>query len=584
MSETTPGREAIQIVEIQQPICSRVFGSSPCLATGTGDTKCYNTRATCQYVSAFDLATPLSLYFSKGKVADQGVAPYVIPSLVSVSTSPTRINLAGSNPDAQGLGNRALCTISFMDHAHTDRLVDPYLSGRSWNPLDGSRGSFWSRWAVRNKYRQNIVIKVYEGYAGQTLAEMTSRTYFMQSLQGPDSAGRVTIQGKDVLTRIEERKAQAPVASNGVLYTDLNSTDTSFEVAGALVTEYATSGTLRINDEILTYTAVATSTNGIEFTGVTRGTDNTTAEEHSVDDTVQQCLRYVGADIDDVVAELLGDYGGIPSAYLDTASWASEVDDYLTLTKINGLVTEPTSVFELMSELQEQCLFYVWWDERDAKVKLKAVRGIDVEPQIYTDESHIISGSFSLTEKPRERASQAWVYFNQTDYTASKTSPQAYAAVSIVANLESETENLYGEPSIRKVFARFLATSALATNTASKIVSRYVDVPAQCTFRMDAKDRAVWVGDNIYISHYLDVDAFGARRIRQWTITSAEEKVPGEVVEYTAEDTTLYGRINYIMASGAADYPGYDSAPFKNCYIGDADGLLSDGADSGKIS
>ncbi len=38
------------------------------------------------------------------------------------------------------------------------------------------------------------------------------------------------------------------------------------------------------------------------------------------------------------------------------------------------------------------------------------------------------------------------------------------------------------------------------------------------------------------------------------------------------------------MASGAADYPGDDSAPFKNCYIGDSSGLLSDGQGAGKIS
>jgi hypothetical protein len=101
---------------------------------------------------------------------------------------------------------------------------------------------------------------------------------------------------------------------------------------------------------------------------------------------------------------------------------------------------------------------------------------------------------------------------------------------------------------------------------------------------MDAKDRGYWVGDSVYISHHLDVDEFGDRRVRQWTITSAEEKVPGEVVEYVAEDTTLYGKIHYIMANGTADYPGAASAPFKNLYIGDADGLLSDGTACGRIA
>lgn len=584
MTETTPGREPIQIVEIRQPLCTNDYGVSPCTASGTADQKCYLTRATCQDTANFALGTPLSLYFGKGRPGERGLATYIIPSLVSVSTSPTRINLASANPDAQGLGNRALCTIVFQDHQHSDRIVDPYVSGRSWDPLSPDRGSFWTRWLVRNKYRQNIVIVVYEGYVGQALASMTSRQYFLSEVSGPDSSGRVTIRGKDVLARIEERKAQAPVASPGELYADINASVTSFEVAGAVEADYPASGTLRIGDEIMTYTARATSTNGIEFTGVTRGTDGTTADEHSAEAAVQECLRFTDEAVDDALNTLLGTYGGIDSSYLNTAAWATEVDTYMSLYRLNGLVTEPTAVSKLVSKLQEQMLFYIWWDERTRLVELKSIRGIDAEPPTLTDAANIISGSISFSEKPRERASQVWVYYNRTDYTEGMDSAEAYENTYVIANLESETDELYGEPSIRKVFANFLTSGALAANTASKIIVRYVDVPSEIKFRMDAKDRDYWIGDTFYLSHYLDVNQYGERRLRQWTIVSAEEVVPGEVVEYVCEDTTLYGKVHYIMASGAADYPGYDSAPFKNCYIGNSSGLLSDGQEAGKIS
>jgi hypothetical protein len=585
MSNTTIGREPIQIVEIQQPFCANTFGSAPCTATGTADTKCYNTRATCQDTANFDRSS-LSLYFAKGMVADMGVsgAPYIIPSLVGVSTSPTKINLASSNRDAQGLGNRALCTITFQDHQHTDRRVDPYVSGRSWNPMVADRGTFWTRWLRRNKYRQNVVIKIYEGYAGEALGAMTVRTYFLQSVSGPDSNGRVVIQGKDVLARIEERKAQAPLASPGLLYAAITDSATSFEVANAVEADYAASGTLRIGDEIMTYTSRASSANGVTFSGVTRGTDNSTAAAHDVDDAVQQCLRYTNENTDDIVADLLATYGGISASYLDTANWATEFDTYMVAYRLTTLITEPTGVNELLSELQTQAMFYLWWDERAAKVKFKSIRGVDADPDTLTDSAHILEGSFSLSEAPRERVSQVWIYYNRTDFVKADDDPLAYASQFVVANLEAETDDLYGEKSIRKIFGRWLPTSALAENTASKLITRYVDIPSKLKFRMDAKDRAYWVGDTVKISHYLDVDDYGARRVRQWTITSAEEKVPGEVVEYTAEDTTLYGRIHYVMASGAADYPGYDSAPFKNCYIGDSSGLLSDGERAGKIS
>lgn len=587
MTATTPGREVIQIVEIQQPLCANTFGSAPCTATGTADTKCYNTRATCQDVENFALGTPLSLYFSRGYVAEAGVsgAPYIIPSLVSVSTVPTKINLAGASPDQQGLGSRALVTVTFQDHQHTDRRVDPYVDGRSWDSLSKERGSFWSRWLTRNKYRKNIIIKVYEGYAGQALSAMNVRTYFMDSATWPDGRGRVTIKGKDVLARVEERKAQAPVASPGVLYTGIDSSVTSFEVAGAVEADYSATGTLRIDDEIMTYTGRSTSANGITFTGVTRATDNTTAAEHDVDTLVQECLRYTAERMDDVVEDLLTTYAGVDSSYLDTTGWASEFGDYMSFYNVTALFTEPESVYKHLSDLQTQGLFYLWWDERTALVKMKAIRGVEEEPDTLTDENHILADSLAITEHPRERASRVVIHYNRKDFVKDDDDPTAYTTTFIIANLTSESDVQYGEKAVREIFARWLPTDGLAQNTASKIITRYVDVPSRVKFRLDAKDRdAYWVADTVRISHWSDVDQYGERNIRQWTITSAQEIRPGEVCEYIAEDTSLYGRIHYIMASGAADYPGYDSAPFKNCYIGDSDGLLSDGERAGVIS
>lgn len=584
MTEATAGREPIQIVEIQQPLCQHDFGVAPCQAVGAADSHCYNTRSTCRDPDNFSLGTPLSLFFSRGFAADRGVVPLAIPSLRSVSTSPTKINLAASNPDAQGLGNRALCKLTFTDHQHTDNIVDPYVSGRSWNPLDASRGSFWSRWIARNRYRQNVTIKVYEGYAGQLLSEMKCRTYFMQSIKGPDSSGTVTIEGKDILARIEERKAQAPVASPGVLYTDIDASQTTFEVAGALLSEYDASGTLRVGDEVMTYTAVATSTNGIEFTGITRATDGTTADSHSLDDSVQQCLRYENLRPNEVLVDLLTTFGGIDPAYLDSVNWATEVTSNLSLYRLTSLITTPESVAKLVNEIQQQSLLYLFWDERDALVKLRAVRANSALPPLITDAANIIAGSWSTQEKPRERASQVWVYFNQTDYARSATDANAYASQVVLADLASEADELYGEASVRKIFARWLPTSALATNTATTIILRYVDTPTELKIRVDAKDRSYWVGDTFRARHYLDVDEFGAARERFWTILSAEEVVAGEVIEYVCEDTTVAGIASYIMATGSAAYSGYENAPDLSCYIGDAAGLLADGENSGRIT
>jgi len=582
MTETTVGREPVQIVEIVQPLCANTYGSAPCTASGTADEKCYNTRATCQDTANYDGSSTLSLFFAAGHVAERGVsgAPYIIPSLVSVSTSPTKINLSGINPDVKGLGNRALCTIKFKDHPHTDRRVDPYVSGRSWDPF--ARGSFWSKWIVRNKFWNLIRINVYEGYAGQALGAMNVRTYFMDNINGPDDGGNVTIQGKDVLARIEARKAQAPEISPGELFVDITSTQTSFEVAGAVTADYDSSGILRIGDELMRYTAVASSANGIEFTGVTRGVERTTADSHSAEDEVQLCVEYNEEFPEVVLEDLLNVRAGIPSAFLDTTNWENERVEYAQLVKLTTIISEPTSVSDLVSEILIQIGAYLWWDERDQLVKFSVIKGVTEDPPLITAEDNILQG-FMIERMPRQRVSQVWFYYGIRDYTGELTKPSNYFFGTVVADLASETDEQYGEPSIQKIFSRWLRTAVGSNATASKISTRYRDVPRRAMFEVDAKDRSYWTGDQIRISHYLDVDEFGERQISRWTIISAEEVLPGEKVKYVAEDTTLYGVTFVIQTTGAADYNGTPSSIGFNAYIGNSSGLLSDGTEAARI-
>lgn len=582
MTETTVGREPIQIVEIRQPFCARTYGVAPCTASGAAARKCFNTLSTCQDEANYLAGTPLSLFFSKGGVAAQVVvgAPYIIPSLISVSTFPTTINLAAADANSQGLGNRAVCTITFQDHTHTDRVVDPYIDGRGYNGL--TRGTFWTKWMARNKYRQNIEIVLYEGYAGQTLAEMSQKLYFFESLQGPGPDGQITITGKDVLARLEARKAQAPLASPGVLYTDITAVQTSFRVAGALITDYPATGTLRIDNEIMTYTGRTAAGDQLEFTGVVRATDDSIAAAHTVDAPVQLCLRISSQRIDSTLQLLLETYGGVHAEFLDLTGWQTEIDAFLGFWLLDRLITSPTPVIDLVGQLQEQCLVNCWWDEKTAKVKLRAIHGASEAPRVLTAEGHILADTFSLNEQPAERVSQVWIYYRQRDKTKGPEDETNYKELTVLANPVEEAR--YDELSVRKIFATFLSSGVLAENVAEKIMLRYVNIPSTCQFRLDAKDRSIWVGDIVQISHPNDVDEFGERRVRTWFIISAEEVEAGETVEYVAADTTPYGQVFYIMPDGSADYPGAGPTEYGAAYIGDDYGKLSDGTDCARIS
>ncbi len=541
--------------------------------------KVYDSQAAPDMTASF----VQSLYFSSGAAAERGVsgADYVIPSLVSVGTSPARVNLAGANPDLAGVGLRSECRVTFMDHPHTDRIVDPYIGGRTFDPM--TRGHFWTKWLTRNLHRNNVIIRIYEGYSGEALSAMTSRQYFLTGASAITDDGKITLTGQDILGRVQTRKAKAPVASPGTIYTAIDDVVLSVEVDNATVGDYAASGTLRIGSEVMTYSSVATSSNGITFTLTARGTDGSTAAAHAVDETAQQCLRFTAQTIDQACVTLMETYAGIDTGFMDIAAWETEITTYLQNYVLTTLVTVPTSVQEMLAELQEQCQFFLWWDERDQLLKIKAIRGVDADPPSVTDAANILPG-LSITEKPRQRISQVYLYYGLRDYAGSLTDTANYQYSTVTANLESESDALYGEASVKEVFSRWLGSEALAATTSDKIVNRYKETPREARFEMDAKDRAYWVGDTIKISHYLDVDEFGEKRARQWIITSAEESVPGHTVRYTAEDSTLYGKVFYILASGAANYPGAATVGFGDAYAGDTDGELSDGETCARIN
>lgn len=576
--------EPIKLVRIYQPSCYRTFGVAPCDATAEIGGECFNTRGTCRSVANYLRGDDVELWFSDRDVdvSGPGAPTMVIPSLKSVSTVPTKINLAASNPDSQGLGNRASVTLTFQDHPYADYLVDPYLSTRTYDAF--SQSSFWRKFKARNKYLNNFKIEVYDGYNGDALADMIKRTYFLEPVIDISSSGLVQLKAKDVLARLEDRKVQVPEASPGELAANISNSATSITVQGALIGDYPSSGTLRINDEVMKYSSVSDSGGGIlTFSISARGTDGTSADSHKAEDGVQECVRYVDENIVDVLTDILVTRGGIPSSIWDEAGAQAEVDQHLDGYLLNRLITEPKAATSLASEVSVQCPLFIWWNEREAMIKLKAIRAHDVSTDLLTEEHNIVADSFQMVDRPRQRASRVIFYYDKRDPTDSDTQVSSYKNSQIVANLGSEGEDQYGEKSIRTVYGTFLDSKALALNSASILAVRYVDVPREATFKLSAKDRQYWTGDTIQIRHSSVVNEFGEQEDRYWTIIQAEETLPGAEITYLAQDTTIYGNTYFVSENSASDYA--DAARTDSyMYICQNDGTYSNGDDARLIS
>lgn len=572
----TFAREPLQVVEIIQPLCSRTFGTAPCLATGD---KCFNTDETCTFVTALDLTQSVAMRFvapsahrSPGVGVDilldetgaslldetdvaleaEGDATVfnpaiVIPALMSVNTSPTVLNVGAGNEDIQPLGLRAVAEILIKDLPSNDVGFDPYLADRAYDPL--ARGSFWTKWLARNPYHVGMTLRVYDGYVGDSLAQMIKREYSIEKIDATRSQVRIT--AKDILRKVTDTKITAPFLSPGALSLALTNVATTFQAAGAALADYPAAGYLRINGEIMAYTGRSLASGNVEFTGVTRGQLGTAAAAHNQFDRVQRVLAYVDTPVADIIYDLLTVWAGISTAYIDKAAWDAEQLEWRELYRFTAYLTDPVEVQKLLGELCQQGLVNIWWDERVQQIIYRAQRP-NFAPNTLTQEGHLVADSVAIEEKPERRASQVYVYYGLRNPTLSLSDKASFANAE--AFLDVDKERQYGEPAVREIFCRWVGTAVIAQTLASAYLSRFRDVRRYISFDLTAKDIATcWTGDVLQVRHFLRVDATGLELVEPWLITSAETVEQGFRYRFQGEDNESGGLLWEWVEDGNAE-------------------------------
>ena len=238
-------KRALTYVEIDVDHCSLTYGTAPCTAAipTTGSRKCFNSLGTCQDRSNFT-NVPVTYRFG----IDCGYLPQdidCIPCVTAINVTPAVISL-GKN-----LGERATVNITFKDHRHSDggTQFDKYLSTRGYDPY--TKGTFFGRWKARNPYLRGRSVRVYSGFLGQSLAEMSVQHFIAESFSGPDAKGNYTIQCKDMLKLADNDIAKAPYLSDSYLAATLVTAATSCTLSPAGVgdAEFPLSGYAAIGGE-----------------------------------------------------------------------------------------------------------------------------------------------------------------------------------------------------------------------------------------------------------------------------------------------------------------------------------------------
>jgi len=252
------------------------------------------------------------------------------------------------------------------------------------------------------------------------------------------------------------------------------------------------------------------------------------------------------------------------------------------LYELSTLITEPTSVKELLEEVTEHTIL-LWWDERAQEIKMDSLLNSTPQNTVYNDDEHIVADSVKVARDDKSRVTQTWVSIGHRNPVLDMSELKNFSRVQIVADLELEGVNAYDLKKVNRFTSRWLPSTE--ANVASEIVARlnnyYKNTKKVITMTLDSKDDSIWTGDIIQVQTRQLQNEFGAAEVVAYRILQVNEKqMPGKTsYSYVLQDIGEAKRQGNI--SPALYTTEYDSATdedkAKYAFIApDSDGFPSD--------
>lgn len=542
--------ERVTVVELTYRGCSLSFGTSPCTATGGLSQACFNTSGSCRDRANFS-PTDIVEYYVMADAASQNIPGLVgaKPFLLSVSELAAKMNFAGFDDSFDGFGLSGRLSVTFSDGKDSGLSTDPYRESRAVDYYNS--GTYWGKWTKRHKYPKNIKLRVYEGEAGQTLAEMRSRLFFVSDVSDP-TGGTFTITARDVMTYLDERAPMYPPESAGVLNSDISETDTALSVVSNSndFAAYEASKLIRIGDEILSYTDGArVATTGVAtFTGVSRGLWGTSAGAHTAGDSVQVCALFESQRPDDVVAEIL-DNTGLDPVYFDLSQWSDAVDFTFPNLLLTRVLSVPTNGRELISGIIKPILLNVYWDAYEEKIRFAPVDGYIDEPPMLTDIANVLPG-LAFSTDAETQSNRIIFKYNYKNQTADEENYDVYDLIDV------ELLNVIGEERAIVLDATWMRQKPDVFEAVSKYTALFSEPIRRVSFAVDGKDANIGLGSVFRLSHVDEIDELGQPVVSDWVVTRVEPVRSGESIRIEAVDVSAFGKLWTWEDDLEPDYSG----------------------------
>lgn len=534
-------------------LTTTVSASAGCDAAGSGDSKCYNTRKTCADTANYTKQNRSYRFCQPRSDLPKGISMYPC-----IKGNP---NLSPVGAPVYGVGDRGKVAVTFDDFPHNDRGTDPYVDGRTYDPL--SQGTFFGKLFARNPYYVGRTFRVKTGFITNPFswANFQNRTYITDKIEGPDTKWRAIITGADILRLTDKEISKVPLQTTGTYVSGLTSSPLTINIAGD--DSYDSSGEVRIGDEVYQYTGKSLNSpedGGCILTGITRASWGSTQEDPDVGDTVELCKSWSSTNVVDIVYEMLNTYVGIDASNIPYNNgspedeWDIEKVNWLSGFNLTTIITEPTGVNELLEELAEQCQFSLFVDQINDKIKLITNTPPLANESVtaLNDDSHFRKNSLSIKEDTKRHYTRVLIHYDKRDYTKEQD-VNNFKVAYLNIDTASESADLYNTKKEKVIYSRWFdeTNSGQVILLASRLLSRFTEPPKIIRFSLDAKDSDLWTGDLAEITSRIHQEAAGCNCPIRVQVLSVDEDMDKYHYVTMSSQFVSQGRYGFIKPSGS---------------------------------
>jgi len=470
MTSTDYQQSHFVIYELVIPYCT--------VCTPINDsTKGWNTPLTCQESSDAEYSLFFTEQTTSLDIPEQQSLPF--KSKLNGKIFRQVVNQSETTPQLkpfEGLASRGTMSITMEDFPG-----DP-------GPLEfNDKGTFFGKLLARNILNGKKIISHYytASKANPAGVEVETHVHFVTDAQL--NGTKFVLKGKDALKDVEDLTEQFPAPVDCVLTTNINSSQTSFDVNDGTLIGYPATTEIRIDSELMTVTNVVSNT----VTVATRGSGvaglyKTSVDSHDLDANVQPCYTANNKLVEDVLEDIYL-LSGIDPVFIDKAQWTAELQEWNSDARLFTVFSKPDTPVDVLNQILQAYVIDMWFDQASQKILLSATSAWKRPRKTIKEGSDFVKPKISSLIN--DRFSRAYVY-NQKSFQAENDDEINFSNLTVFTDAQSETSDFYGDVKLKE----FDNNPFIQPTDAFSLVSRYVRrtsrVPKEITVLMEERQVA----------------------------------------------------------------------------------------------